>query len=98
MAGTMKRWLTWLLSGVLAASLVVGVAFAGTTGSNGDNRLNNDGNNYKNGTDNKKTRGCPTGYSLTGSYLGYDLNGDGWVCYETLNDGTVNVVDNTSNS
>jgi len=86
MAGTIKRWLTWLSLGLLTLVLVAGTAFAGTSGSNGDNWLNNTGTNNKNGVENKQDRGCGSDYTLVEISNGYDVNDDGWVCWKTVDD------------
>jgi hypothetical protein len=81
MAGTVKRWLTWLSLGVLTLVLIAGTAFAGgSSGGGGDNGLKL-GNWHKN-----DTYTCTDGYTLVdASYApAYDLNGDGSICWKAV--------------
>lgn len=91
----MRRLVAFLF---LVAALLVFVVPAFGGGSNGGGA----DNGTKNGTYNKKERGCPDGYSRysTGSYGGYDydLNGNGYVCVKFIsNDNYYYFVDDISN-
>jgi hypothetical protein len=75
-------------------ALAVGSTFAGTSHSNGGGA--DTGNKY--GTDNKKDRGCGSGWDLVsedGSTWVYDLNGDGYVCRTWTSSG-YDYTDNSS--
>jgi len=95
MSSTVRRWLLWLLSALVATSLVVGVAFAGVS-SNGGGA---DNGNKWGAKENKKSGGCPSGWYGTNSnglwYDSYDLNFDGTVCFQYTGSGT-DYVDNAT--
>ena len=86
------------LTAVAILALAAGSAFAGTGHSNGDNRLNNSGTNNKNGTSNKDDfLWCGTDFTRVDAdaSLGYDVNGDGYICQKTTESG-YDYTDNTA--
>jgi hypothetical protein len=86
-----------VVTAVAILALAVGSTFAGTSFSNGANKLDNSGNNYKNGTYHKNDGSCPTYYESTQSFPSYDLNQDTWECILYAADGSIdNITDNTS--
>jgi len=85
---------------VLTAVAILAVAtastFAGTSNSNGDNRLNNTGTNNKTGIWHKTDGYCGTDFWLVDASwaAGYDVNQDGQI-YQTWANGEYNYTDNT---
>jgi hypothetical protein len=78
-------------------ALATASTFAGTTNSNGESKLDNNGHNNKYGTWHKNDWNCPTNYSETSGWPDYDLNDDGTECVLYAADGAItNIVDNTS--
>jgi hypothetical protein len=94
---TRKKITTVALASLFGLALASGSAFAGKGDPNWDS-----GNKTGGGTDNKKTRGCPSDYiGPTGTYYNsaYDLNSDGLICYQWSANGTeLSWVDNITNT
>jgi hypothetical protein len=91
----LKRLVLWLVSGLVASSLVVGVAFAGGSSGGGADNGNKNGNWHKN-----DTYTCRDGYTLSqnfGAGWQYDLNADGYICYKDVDNDTF-FVDDISHS
>jgi uncharacterized protein YdeI (BOF family) len=77
-----------VVTAVAILALATASTFAGTGGSNGDNRLNNSGTNNKTGVWHKTDGYCGTDFELVDSSnaYGYDVNDDGWICQKWADD------------